>query len=436
MAVVRNLFLLLGGSNREFKRLLTTCFLLWLSLTGFTLFLAYQKPHLKDKLDKLADISFSNNEQNLKQDICFDPNGLKCEIIKQQREENVWKKTFYRKRAAEFEGPIEVDTSADEKKCPQLYGIAREMLNGLKIKLPRETKRTRWKFRERVDLNKLKQTHLRWNHPWTKQGDSKKTRELLRRYNASAKTIKKRKILLSYGHNCCNNSKARAIEHAISDAKMDYAEALDLSALSVPFQISHHEQLRKRKGAGYWLWKAYIILHALLHKLHDGDLLVYHDSGMYFVNDIGPLLKVCEHVKPSILTFAMNYEERLYSKRDAFILTDMNTPIVYAKGQTQRLANLIVAMKNCETIQYFMEYLAYTMDSRISSDNDNVLGQPNFEGFVGNRHDQTVHSLLSKKWGILELRDPCTCGRNEFDKKGGYASGPYTGLYVHDRWRS
>jgi hypothetical protein len=436
MGRAQKFFLLFCGTKKDFKRLATTAFLLWLSLTGLMLFLTYQKPSLIPKSSLgFPSPPLPNNNQNIKEGICFDPKELKCKIAEQQREENVWKKTFYRKRAADFEGPVEVDTSKDESKCPELYGIAREMLNGLKVKLPHETKNTRWKFRERTNLKKLKETHLRWNHPW-KQGNSKRTQELFRRYNVSAKTIKKRKIFLSYGHNCCNASKIRAVEHAISDANMDYAEALDLSSLSVPFQISHHEQLRQRKGAGYWLWKSYIILHALLYKLNDDDLLVYHDSGMYFVHDIGPLLKVCQDVKPSILTFSMTYEERMYSKRDAFILMDMDDPIVYAKGQGQRLANLIVAMKNCETIQYFMEYLAYTMDFRITSDKKNVLGQPNFEGFVGNRHDQTVHSLLSKKWGILELRDPCTCGRNGFDSRGGYASGPYKGLYVHDRKRS
>ena len=312
---------------------------------------------------------------------------------------------------------VEVDTSADEKNCPELYGIAREMLNGLKVKIPHDTKNTRWKFRERVDLNKLRNTQLRWNYPWNYE-NPKKAEELLQRYNVSAKTIKKRKILLSYGHNCCNDSKLRAIERAINSAKMDYAEALDLSSLSIPFQISHKAILRKRKGAGYWLWKSYIILDALLHKLNDGDLLVYHDSGMYFLEDVGPLLKLCEDVKPSILTFAMHYQERLYSKRDAFILMNMNNPIVYAKNQTQRLANLIVAMKNCESIQYFMEYLPTQWTFVLASDNDNVMGQPNFQGFRGNRHDQTVHSLLSKKWGILELRDPCTCGRGGFQKRG------------------
>ncbi len=46
----------------------------------------------------------------------------------------------------------------------------------------------------------------------------------------------------------------------------------------------------------------------------------------------------------------------------------MDDPIVYAEDEEQRLANLIVAMKNCESIQYFMEFLAYAMDSRINTD--------------------------------------------------------------------
>ena len=126
--------------------------------------------------------------------------------------------------------------------------------------------------------------------------------------------------MLTYGHNCCNASKARAVEQAIKAGRMDYAEAHDVLSLSIPFQVSHHAQLRMRKGAGYWLWKPYLILHALLYKLNDGDLFVYHDSGMYLSRDVGPLLKLCQDVKPNVLAFSMTYYERLYSKRDAFVL--------------------------------------------------------------------------------------------------------------------
>lgn len=379
-----------------------------------------------------ADLSFKR--QTVNKDPCFDASELKYEITRQQHEASAWKSASYRKIAKDVHRPFELDAS-EKRKCPVLYKIAREMLNGLKVKLPSETNKTLWKFRERIRLSKLRDTNLRWNYPWD-SSNSVKTQKLFLRYNVSAKTIKKRKLFLTYGHNCCNSSKVRAVENAISNGKLDIAEALDLSALSMSFQISHQKQLRMRKGAGYWLWKAYIILEALVYKLNDGDLLIYHDAGMYLIDDVGPLLKLCEDVKPSILTFSLGYPERKYSKRDAFVLMGMDDPIVYAAGQAQRLANLIVAMKNCESMQYFMEYLAYTMDLRISGDQPNVMGKADFDNFVGNRHDQTVHSLLSKKWGILEVRDPCACRRNSFEKRGGYASGPYKVLYVQDRNRS
>ena len=345
--------------------------------------------------------------------------------------------TFSRKAEHFPESLLRVDTTNDEKKCPELYKIARAMLDGEKIKLPHETNNTRWKFRERLDLDVLAKTNLHWNHPWH-QGESSETLRKLKRYNVSATSIKgKRKYLLTYGHNCCAMSKKRAINQAIDVGKVDYAEATDLSYLSVAFQIAHQNLLRHRKGAGYWLWKPYIILKTLLTKMNDGDLLIFHDAGAFFIKDTGPLYKICTELENNlnVLTFHQPYEESRYSKRDAFTLIGMDDPRVYQEKQTQRMSGLQVYMKSCTTLQFAMEHLAYASDRRIVSDDKNVMGKPNFKDFVGNRHDQTVFSLLSKKWGILELRDPCTCGRNKFTQDGKYASGPYHSLYVNDRVR-
>lgn len=331
---------------------------------------------------------------------------------------------------------LRVDIRQDEAKCPEFYKIAREMLDGAKIKLPHETNQTRWTFKKRIDLNTLEKTSLRWNSPWN-QGDSTTTRQRLQRYNVTADTITdRRKYMLTYAHGCCRDAKKRAVHNAIHKAKMDYAEALDRSALSKPFQISHQEILRRGRGGGYWLWKSYIILKTLLTKLNDGDLLLYQDADMYFLKDAGPLLKLCmESAGPNILTFENAYPEGAYNKRDAYVLMDMDNPRVYKKGQIQRMGGLLVMMKNCETIQFFMEYLAYSSDPRINTDDKNVLGLPNLPGFIENRHDQTVLSLLSKKWGCLALRDPCKLRRNGldvFETFYKYASGPYHWLYSYN----
>jgi hypothetical protein len=367
-----------------------------------------------------------------------DEHSTKCSNLYQKPivDQSVHKKpkTFSRKADHFPEHRLRVDTTSDEKKCPQLYEIARAMLNGEKIQIPYETNNTRWKFRESIDLDVLAKTKFHWNHPWH-QGDSAETRRKLRRYNVSARTISARKYVITYGHNCCAMSKERAVNQAIDVGNVDFAEALDLSELSIPFQIAHQNILRHRKGAGYWLWKPYVILKTLLTKLNDGDLLVYHDAGSYFVKDLGPLYKACMDAEPSVLTFHQPYQESMYSKRDAFILMGMDKPQVYQQGQTQRLSGLQVYMKSCTTIQFLMEHLAYSAEGRIVSDDKNVMGKENFEGFVGNRHDQTILSLLSKKWGIVELRDPCTCGRNKFTQDYRYASGPYHSMYVNDRVR-
>lgn len=339
------------------------------------------------------------------------------------------------KQAHDFRGPVYVDTSRDKKKCPNLYEIAWEMLDGTRIKLPSETKKTRWNFRERGDLNVLATTKLLWTPPWKSSNVADMIKKL-QRYNVTARTVKARKILLTYGHNCCEASKEFAVNEAIDTAKVDYAEALDLSALSLPFQISHSNVLRRRKGAGYWLWKPYIILKTMLTKMNDGDMLIYQDAGSHFVSDAGPLFKLCMAAKHNILSFHLSYQESQYSKRDAFVLMGMDEPRVYQKGQTQRMANLIVLMKTCKTIQFMMEYLAYTSDARITTDDKNVMGLPNLPNFKANRHDQTVFSLLSKKWGIEELRNPIKCHHSGCDKGYNYAFGPYFQLYVHDRNRS
>lgn len=117
------------------------------------------------------------------------------------------------------------------------------------------------------------------------------------------------------------------------------------------------------------------------------------------------------------MIFALPYLERHFTKRDAFILMDCDTP---AFTETkQRLASFVLLKKTDRAQRFVREWLNYCQDERIVTDNPNVMGKKNYEGFRDNRHDQTVLSLLSKKWGIAAFRDPSGLGdekRNEFDK--------------------
>jgi len=49
---------------------------------------------------------------------------------------------------------------------------------------------------------------------------------------------------------------------------------------------------------------------------------------------------------------------------------------------------------------FVSEWLAYAQDRRAIADDDNVLDSINDPDFCGHRHDQTILSLVAKKWNL------------------------------------
>ena len=57
-------------------------------------------------------------------------------------------------------------------------------------------------------------------------------------------------------------------------------------------------------------------------------------------------------------------------------------------------------IKKQNLLNFFLsEYLYYAQDKRIITDDPNELGVSNYEGFRDHRHDQSILSLLTKKYG-------------------------------------
>ncbi len=88
--------------------------------------------------------------------------------------------------------------------------------------------------------------------------------------------------------------------------------------------------------------------------------------------------------------------EKLYTKRDAFILMGVDLPFYSETGQFN--AAFQVYKKSKFTEIFLEEYLYYAQDKRIITDDKNELGMPNYDGFIDHRHDQSILSLLTKKY--------------------------------------
>lgn len=150
----------------------------------------------------------------------------------------------------------------------------------------------------------------------------------------------------------------------------------------------------KEKGAGNYFWKPYIIKKAL-DNIKYGDYLMYADSGSFFLKSVTPLIKHLETKQKTILCFTIPLIEKQWTKRDAFLLMDCD---IEKYANTPQIMGGFILIKKCkESISFITEYEKHCFDSRILSDDPNVLGKPNYPEFITHRHDQSVLSLLCKK---------------------------------------
>merc|ERR1712228_802439 len=98
------------------------------------------------------------------------------------------------------------------------------------------------------------------------------------------------------------------------------------------------------------------------------------------------------------------------SKRDAFMLLGVDINEIYET--VIRKATFSCYQTNPDSVHFVSEWLYHSMDRRIISDDSNVFMQ-NIEKFEENRHDQTIMSLLSKKYGIPAFMDVSQYGWND-----------------------
>ena len=167
--------------------------------------------------------------------------------------------------------------------------------------------------------------------------------------------------------------------------------------LDKEFREKNKDILSRERGNGYWLWKSYIINKTIIEKLNEGDYLIYTDATMIFMNSSRLFIDFLEKNNASMWMHRLRYKESHFTKRDAFILIGVDMP--FYSQTNQYMAGIQIYKKSDYTIKFIQEWLYYCQDKRIITDDNNTLGLPNYKRFKENRHDQTVLSLLIKKYG-------------------------------------
>jgi hypothetical protein len=198
---------------------------------------------------------------------------------------------------------------------------------------------------------------------------------------------------------------------------------LDESNLSDSFKEKFKNNLiLGSKGYGYWCWKPEIIMN-IMDKIKDGDCLLYIDAGCHLnIHGKKRLLEYFNLIKnqdKGIIAFQAvepnkensnlkydgrklrnlkNYKWIKGDTLDYFNVRDNNTVT-----NAQEIAGGVFLIKKCEksiTIIREWQKIIYTRFDLIS---DTPSVSPNLSGFIENRHDQAIWTLLCLKYRIKIL---------------------------------
>lgn len=190
----------------------------------------------------------------------------------------------------------------------------------------------------------------------------------------------------------------------------------------IDFWKKHKDFIENNKtGYGYWLWKPYIIKKEM-EKMNDGDILLYIDCGCELYDKEKSWLNKCiEYVKKDLIigTYSSYYigrnktiigkfycYEKEWTKMDLVMKLNMNNDKYLESPQHQ--AGVIMFYICNQTRKLVNEWYDLGCDY-CNIDNSPSINK-NLDVFKEHRHDQSIFSLLTKKYDIyskINLDDKC-----------------------------
>ncbi len=171
--------------------------------------------------------------------------------------------------------------------------------------------------------------------------------------------------------------------------------------LSPEFRMQFSDILKHSKGGGYWIWKYYIFT-KLYEAMNDNDILVYagssfHPKGGPFIKQYADILANSSH---SILAFGTGWREEQYTKQELFDYFNY-TNSEYMKKSEQLCLTFCFFKKTVHFNKYLMAF------GEVLKKNYQLITDASWknqsEAFIDHRHDQSIHSLITKSIGAIKF---------------------------------
>lgn len=152
------------------------------------------------------------------------------------------------------------------------------------------------------------------------------------------------------------------------------------------------------RGYGYWIWKPYIIKKTM-ENLKDGDYLLYLDNGCEIgKNNLHSFSDLFDIAKRDLIVATTTHHEKDWCKIDLLLELDMIHD-KYLHDSPQRQAGEIMFYVCDKTRDLVNKWYELCCNYHLLDDSPSNVTE--FDCFIENRHDQSIFSLLTKKYEIF-----------------------------------
>ena len=215
-----------------------------------------------------------------------------------------------------------------------------------------------------------------------------------------------RKVYINYADSRFKKQQRFALAAAKHLGRFDEIVGFTRSNIDDLFYSRYRHILEQKRGGGYWLWKPYFIQRTL-SRLSDGDYLFYSDAGAFFLRRVDILISAVSKYNQDIMGFELPLIEKQWTKSALF--ANMECEAEVYRESNQLLASFMLIRKTRMSEEFFDTFLALACEESNLLDEHDV-GRRGADYPISHRHDQSIFSLLYKKYGLRPFRDPSQLG--------------------------
>jgi len=157
-----------------------------------------------------------------------------------------------------------------------------------------------------------------------------------------------RNWLISFADGDVHKSNQNFLNTHSVNKGFDVIISYDKQDIDPEYYEKHKGIFSQKRGAGYWLWKPYIIKKTL-NMMAEGDVLFYIDSGNTFQTNTDFFIDKLNENKDDIILFRSHEDSKDSIKKDAYIIMQMDERY---RNHPHLEANTIILRKTFKSVAF------------------------------------------------------------------------------------